>query len=113
MNSNNTLSVPRLINPITGIDAVPQDDYPQPFFGYAPAETSVRIITCPECGKPVSAAHLADHAKTHKTTQITQQSQDETFRLQTSSKICPNQTCTYAERNAYAFRKLLETANSK
>ena len=111
--SNESLSVPRLVNPITGIDGIPQGDYAQPFFGYAPAETTVRLISCPTCGKPVSAAHLADHAKTHKTAQITQQSQDETFRLQTSSRLCPMHNDAYAERNSYAFRKLLESANTK
>lgn len=108
--SSYKLSVPRLVNPITGIDAVPQSDQSQPFFGYAPAETPVRIITCPECGKPVSAAHLADHTKTHKTAQATQQAQDETFHLQTGSRLAPPQQCAYAERNSYAFKTLIAKA---
>ncbi|EAY04266.1 hypothetical protein TVAG_390360 [Trichomonas vaginalis G3] len=108
MNSCEPLHVPRLVNPITGINNVPHETGEQPFFGYAPGETLVRIMNCPECGRPVSAAHMQDHLKTHQFQNHSSTSHDTTFRLATTSKLTPNRPCLYAERNAYSFQKLIE-----
>jgi hypothetical protein len=107
MSKENSIPVPCLVNGITGIDDVKPSEEQQPFFGYAPAETYVRIIRCPDCGKPISSAHFYEHSKTHKSQASNFCSPEETFQVQTNSKLVPPQECSYAKRNSYTFKMLM------
>jgi hypothetical protein len=104
-----SLQAPSCLNPIKslGDDARSEEPYP-PFFGFAPAETPVRIVRCPECKRAVSAAHLHLHQASHATKQATTVKTKETFHMQTDSKLVPQTACPYAERHTTAFRMLFD-----
>ena len=103
------LEVPRRINAITDVQdhALTEDPYP-PFFGFAPAETPVRMVNCPVCGTPVSAAHLHLHRASHQTLQEEPTRTSDHFHLQTDSPLAPLTKCAYAERQEYTFKMLFE-----
>ena len=106
------LEVPRCINPIVDVHDQPVVDDPYDhktfFAGYAPAETPVRMVHCPECGVPVSAAHLHLHRQTHETAKQEPARANEHFHIPSESRLAPLTPCAYAERQAYTFRMLFE-----
>lgn len=103
------LEVPRCIHPIVDLnDSIPQESDNVPFFGFAPAETPVRLVNCPDCGRLVSAAHLHLHRKCHESEKQEPSHKDDHFRLQTNRRIAPLVPCSYAERKAYTFRVLID-----
>jgi len=100
-----TLPVPRLMNPITGINCNFGSEGDQPFFGYAPSETPIRLVTCPECNKPVNAAHIHKHQSMHKTLTPNVASQEDNFKIETNSRLLPMAKCNYAERHTWNIGK--------
>lgn len=100
------LEVPRQVVPIVDVHSqrIPERA-PPPFFGFAPSEVPVWMVTCPECGAAVSAAHLNAHISSHEIKpQQPQQQHEQKFRLQTDSKLAPLTPSAYAERQAYTFK---------
>ena len=110
------LEVPRYLNPINDINTIiyrqQKQESETPFFGYAPSETPVRIIHCPDCGKPVSAAHLQQHREVAHTEKNTGTKSSESFTFQTNSRLVPLKPCFYSQRQNYVFTHLFE-ADSK
>jgi hypothetical protein len=113
--SPRVLRVPRCINPIMDVrdQMLPEDPSP-PFFGFAPAETPVRIVHCRECDSPVSAAHLALHRRNHEPANKPEPVKPhETFQIRSDSALEPLTPCAYARRYAYPFQTLFEPENRK
>lgn len=102
------LQVPRSIHPIVGIHDHVSEEPDPPFFGFAPSETPVRLVICSECNQPVSAAHLLEHQKQHETAKQEPSNRDESFHLQTKSRLLPPTPCPYAKRQSYPFRHLFD-----
>jgi hypothetical protein len=108
------LRVPQCLRPIVDVheQVAAEDPYP-PFFGYAPSETPVRTISCPDCGKPVSAAHLHLHHACHETTKQEPIKVHDHFQLQIESPLGPQTPCAYARRHAYPFQTLFDRDANK
>lgn len=100
---------PALLSPITDIHSVETSACaePAPFFGFAPSETSVRLVTCPECGQSVSAAHVERHIESaHRAAAAGGRAQ---MQMQTESVLLPPQRCFFAQREEYTFQRLFES----
>jgi hypothetical protein len=109
MESGIILDVPRRITPIVDVRDHALAECPSPpFFGYAPAETPVRIVHCPECHCPVSAAHLHLHRASHETRKRETTLQKDHFPLYADSKLAPLTPCAFAERHNYTLKTMFE-----
>lgn len=110
--STRVLEVPRCINGIFDVhdQIITDDPYNRKTFfaGFAPAETPVRMVKCPDCGLPVSAAHLHLHKETHAQSKQEPARAPEHFHVQTESRLAPMTPCAYTERQSYTFRMLFE-----
>lgn len=106
------LRVPSLLVPIFSLDKLEVKERPQPFFGNAPSETSVRITNCPFCDKAVSSAHINDHIKTHKVISSQRNIKEEQTILHKQSKLMTS-TCAYSGRMMHKYKLLADSLNSK
>ena len=102
------LPIPKCMHPIMGIHDQITEEPETPFFGFAPGETPVRIVTCPECNQVVNAAHFLQHQKSHDLSKQEPSTNDESFHIPSHSVLIPPTPCPYADRQTYAFRALFE-----
>lgn len=109
MNKNH-IQNPNLLNPINDINCVNyaiDANHEIPFFGFAPSETSVRLVSCQYCNHQISAAHIQRHIESVH--QQVSENENKVLQLQTCSKLIPSKNCFYSQRESFIFNHLFES----
>jgi hypothetical protein len=97
--------LPWKLFPIVDVhDHIPDEDTVPPFFGYAPAETSVQIVHCPDCGRPVSAAHLRFHRTAHLPQKQGIPCEQNRYHFLPNSGLFPVTPTAASKRQSFIFR---------